>query len=47
MVKLPVLTARQAAVAGKAADETDSISHEVEGRKAPCRSVNHNISIRR
>jgi hypothetical protein len=45
MVELPVVTARQAAVAGKAADETDWISNDAESAKAICRSVKYNFSI--
>jgi hypothetical protein len=46
-VELPVLTARQAAVAGKAADETDSISNDAESCKTFYRSVKYNISTHR
>jgi hypothetical protein len=46
MVELPVFAARHGAMAGKAADETASISNHGERHTAaPCCSVKYNISI--
>jgi hypothetical protein len=47
MVKLPDFAARHGTVAGRAADETVSISNDAERRKASPPSAKYNISVHR